>query len=211
MQDLSDLPRREYGQRTLSEEGLPDSPWTLFSTWFQEALNSNEIDPSAMALSTVDAQGDPNTRMVLLKQVQSNSLIFFTDYRSVKAKELEHHDRVALNFYWSSCSRQIRIRGRATKVARELSAEYFSTRPRESQQVSILSHQSQRLGSRLDLERAIETYDQRHPEPLSCPEHWGGYAVIPVSFEFFQGRDNRFSDRIAYSSPPNWSVNRLSP
>ncbi len=205
--------RREYGKRELREEMLLSNPFAQFEVWLKEALETELLDPTAMVLATVDEENRPDTRVVLLKQFDQHGLVFFTHYQSPKAIQAEKIGMVALNFYWSKLARQIRIRGSIEKISQEESQAYFSSRSRESQLCAVASQQSATLISREDLEKRMQEIDQHYQDkPIPCPDYWGGYRVLPIEFEFFQGRDNRVHDRIHYAQKQDrWEIKRLSP
>jgi len=210
---LSDI-RREYGQEGLSDEGLLDCPIAQFNVWFDEVLLTEQSDPTAMVLSTVDAKGNPDSRVVLLKSADHQGFVFFTNYDSAKAIQIAQHPYVALNLYWSHLVRQVRIRGRVQKTSTTQSDDYFASRPVGSQLSAIVSSQSKVLCSRAELESTLhELMVNRKPsDPIVRPAHWGGYVVIPDELEFWQGRDNRLHDRVQYRlNQGKWSHRRLAP
>ena len=205
--------RREYGKRELREEHISPDPFIQFEVWLTEALETDILDPTAMVLATVDENGTPDTRVVLLKQFDRNGFVFFTHYESPKAIQAEKIGKVALNFYWSNLARQIRIKGKIERTSREESEIYFSSRSKESQICAVASQQSACIASRLALEKQIEAISHQYDESkVPCPANWGGYRVLPTEFEFFQGRDNRLHDRIRYLKiNQHWKIERLSP
>lgn len=211
-QTLSGL-RREYGTKTLTEEALPVSPFVQFKRWFEDVLASEISDPTAMVVSTVDAEGCPDSRVVLLKGIENDTFLFYTNYESSKAAQLTQSPNIALNFYWPTMARQVRIRGEVSRTSQTESETYFTSRPKESQIAAIISPQSHRIDSRNTLENAIAQFKVTHPnQPLSCPEYWGGYRVYPKAIEFWQGRDNRLHDRILYQYiAERWQYCRLAP
>ena len=206
------LNRREYGARSLHEQDMADSPITQFDHWFADALAEKIADPTAMVLSTVDARGLPNSRVVLLKGIENNAFIFYTNYESTKSIELDHTPYAALNFYWSTLARQVRIRGPIERVSRVASEAYFATRSPMSQCSAIVSPQSRVIASRDSLVHAAEAlkHDQADTA-LTCPSYWGGFAVLAEAIEFWQGRDHRLHDRILYTKKKSkWIVSRLA-
>jgi pyridoxamine 5'-phosphate oxidase len=205
--------RRDYGELALNEHSINNDPIAQFKIWFEEVLAKEHSDPTAMVLSTVDEQGHPDSRVVLLKGIENEHFIFYTNYLSAKGIQLQKQPYAALNFYWPQMARQVRIRGLVEKVNKELSNSYFSSRPVNSQVGALVSPQSQKIKDRAFLEQAINQLIQTHgQEPIVRPEHWGGYRVIPYSIEFWQGRDNRLHDRIAYCRQDGeWSHYRLAP
>ncbi|MBV9575841.1 MAG: pyridoxamine 5'-phosphate oxidase [Gammaproteobacteria bacterium] len=212
MKDLQQH-RREYGKRELREKSISPDPFVQFEAWLTEALESDILDPTAMVLATVDHQDMPDTRIVLLKQFDHHGLVFYTHYESPKAKQAENTGKVALNFYWSSLAKQIRIRGTIERIAREDSAAYFASRSRESQICAVASQQSTSVANREELERRVKATTAHYADQaVTCPANWGGYRVIPLEFEFFQGRDNRLHDRIHYLKVnQQWEMSRLAP
>lgn len=205
--------RREYGDLNLSEQSLPEDPIIQFKLWFEDVLKNEKNDPTAMVLSTADQQGCPDSRVVLLKGLDGGKFVFYTNYQSTKAKQIQNNPYAALNFYWPQMSRQVRIRGQIKPVDQEQSDLYFSTRPIKSQFSAIVSPQSHEIGERESLEKALNELIQKHgQEPVLRPTYWGGYMVIPDEIEFWQGRDNRLHDRIHYYlHDGQWKYHRLAP
>lgn len=205
--------RREYGDLSLSEELLSSSPFAQFKLWFEEVLPLEKTDPTAMVLSTVDERGFPDSRVVLLKGLEKESFIFYTNYESSKAAQLRQTPYAALNFYWAELARQVRIRGRVKKASKEQSDNYFASRPINSQLSTIISAQSREIPNRDVLEKALnELIEKSGQSPIVRPKNWGGYVVIPEEFEFWQGRDNRLHDRILYyKKEEHWTHCRLAP
>ncbi|MDF1828204.1 MAG: pyridoxamine 5'-phosphate oxidase [Legionellaceae bacterium] len=207
--------RREYGQRGLNKQEMADSPWVQFDQWFQEAVSSEVLDPTAMVLSTVDSQGRPDARVVLLKGIENNAFVFYTNYNSSKALQLNTTPYAALTFYWPTMVRQVRIRGAVQRVSDAESDAYFASRPKASQYSAIASPQSQIITDRAYLEAQVEHVMQ---EQIQCnheverPVNWGGFAVFVDEMEFWQGRDNRLHDRILYAKDDkSWKKERLAP
>lgn len=204
--------RREYGDLSLKEEAMQACPLTQFKLWFEEVMLGEKSDPTAMTLSTVDAKGHPDSRVVLLKGLDEKGFIFYSNYQSAKGLELKHNPYAALNFYWPQMSRQVRVRGRVKRLAKEQSDAYFSSRPITSQLAAILSPQSRKIKAREGLELALHELMARHEKPILRPKHWGGYLLLPNEIEFWQGRDNRLHDRISYfKKKGNWVYCRLAP
>jgi pyridoxamine 5'-phosphate oxidase len=210
--DIAHL-REEYRKARLDEGDVSDDPLEQFQRWFGEAQRAEMPEPNAMALATADASGRPNCRMVLLKEADRRGFTFFTDYRSTKAKELAGNALATLCFFWNVLERQVRIHGRVERVSTEESATYFRQRPRGSRLGAWASTQSAVLPSRESLEQAHAAMESQYPdEMVPLPEHWGGYRVIPVEYEFWQGRPNRLHDRIRYRlHARRWEIERLSP
>lgn len=210
--DLAQL-RRDYKQAELLENSIHADPLQQFKDWFQEALEAEVIEPNAMCLSTVLDQ-KPHSRVVLLKGLESNGFVFFTNYDSHKGQQLLQNPNVALNFLWLELERQVRINGKATPISAQDSDAYFYSRPFESQVGAIVSQQSHVLASREELEQAMSLALQTYsPETIKRPEHWGGYLVVPESIEFWQGRSSRLHDRLHYElkADQSWKISRLSP
>lgn len=205
--------RRDYGELNLSEESLPDDPIVQFKHWFEDVLKNEKNDPTAMILSTVDDQGCPDSRVVLLKGLDEGNFLFYTNYQSAKAEQMQNKPYAALNFYWPQMARQVRIRGHVKQVDKEQSDLYFSSRPIKSQISAIISPQSHEIQNRESLEKALNDLIQKHgQEPVLRPTYWGGYIVIPDEIEFWQGRDNRLHDRIHYyRQEGQWKHHRLAP
>lgn len=205
--------RREYGELSLEISSVDPSPFNQFEKWFNDVLKSEAHDPTAFVLSTVDSNGYPDSRVLLLKSIQNQNFIFYTNYESHKAIQLASNPRVALNFYWPQMARQVRIRGHACKILQKNSDDYFSSRPLKSQVAAKISPQSQVINSRKVLEDAYHRQlDGTSSSVISRPENWGGYQVEPNEFEFWQGRDNRLHDRIQYTRKnDDWCTTRLAP
>lgn len=205
--------RREYGELSLTKDNTAQSPVEQFKIWFEEVLNTEKSDPTAMILATVDAHGFPDARVVLLKGIEQGNFIFYTNYNSSKAQQLNHNPRACLNFYWPEMSRQVRIRGMVQKVDSELSDDYFSSRPILSQYAAIASPQSREIESRQVLEAQLNALIEKYgQQAVQRPEFWGGYRLQAETFEFWQGRDNRLHDRIQYyQSEAVWKKRRVAP
>lgn len=207
--------RREYGEHSLNEQDMASSPFDQFDRWFKEVSETEIADLTAMVLSTVDAKGRPNSRVVLLKGIENGAFIFFTNYESAKGQELLAHPFAALNFYWPTLVRQVRIRGPVKRLSRGESEAYFKTRSLMSQCSAIVSPQSHEISSReLLVEKANALYQQAvssEGTDLKCPKHWGGYALFAEEIEFWQGRNYRLHDRILYvKKTSKWIKSRLA-
>ncbi|HPI53509.1 MAG TPA: pyridoxamine 5'-phosphate oxidase [Chitinophagaceae bacterium] len=211
--NLADL-RKEYALATLTEEDVAKNPFQQFEHWFQQILDIEVDDANAMTLCTVDESGQPQGRIVLLKGLEEGKFVFFTNYKSHKGSEIEAHPAVSLVFYWKELQRQVRIQGSIQKISAQASADYFHSRPVESQLGAWASHQSQPLASREELQARFEELQRTYTgKEVPCPEHWGGYAVEAQKIEFWQGRESRMHDRIVYTRLANndWQIQRLNP
>jgi pyridoxamine 5'-phosphate oxidase len=206
--------RREYENPPLREAELAENPFDQFQSWFTSVLEANLLEPNAMVLATVDPQGRPTQRTVLLKSVDPQGFVFFTNYLSRKATHLRQNQYLSLHFLWLSLQRQVEVSGRAELVTTADSADYFATRPRGSQLGAWVSEQSQLISSRQVLESKLAEFSKRFEGmEIPLPPHWGGFRVIPDRFEFWQGQANRLHDRIQYtrSTDDSWIIQRLSP
>ena len=198
----------------LDERKLPANPMELFEDWLRAARDQGVDLPEAMALATADECGRPSARMVLLKAVSEDGLLFFTNYQSRKARELAANPRAALLFYWRLIHRQVRIEGRVEKVSREISQQYFEQRPFRSRIASWISPQSQPIPGREALAEAFEKLLRENSDAATrCPPHWGGYCLKPDYWEFWAGREDRLHDRVVYRLDPTggWTRYRLAP
>jgi pyridoxamine 5'-phosphate oxidase len=197
----------------LDEKTIDRDPIKQFQIWFSEAVAAKLPMPEAMTLATATPDGRPSARMVLLKQVDHDGFVFFTNYRSTKAEQLDANPYAALVFYWSQLDRQVRVEGGVVKTSVQESREYFSTRPRESQIGAWASAQSQEISSREVLEqRAHELEVLYRDRQVDCPEHWGGYRLKPERIEFWKSRIGRLHDRILYQRNGDaWTITRLAP
>ena len=207
--------RRDYSLAGLGENDLAADPIAQFQKWFHEALAAEITEPNAMVLATVDAAGQPSTRVVLLKAVDERGFSFFTNYESRKGRELAANPRASLTFPWIDLERQVCITGRVTKVSREESAAYFKLRPRTSRLGAWASpKQSEVVSGRAVLEERMKQLEAQHPgDDIPIPPYWGGYVLAPVEIEFWQGRPSRLHDRLRYQHQPDgsWKIERLSP
>jgi pyridoxamine 5'-phosphate oxidase len=201
----------QYERVALEESALPNNPLDLLTEWFTKAIDSKIPYANAATLSTLGADGFPSSRVILIKEIKSEKVIFFTNYNSKKAKDIEHSPKVSLNIYWKELDRQIRLRGEAQKISAKESKEYFHSRPYESQVSAIISNQSS-IVTKEELENLTQSLKSKHPQaPLPYPEYWGGYAIKIEAIEFWQGRPNRLHDRFQYLNSENWVKNRLAP
>lgn len=206
--------RREYQLERLDESGLPDDPLELLAAWIDRAGSSGLSDHTAMSLSTVDPEGQPSSRMVLLKEIRGGKLFFYTNYRSRKSRHLETNPRVAAHFFWSPLERQVKIEGVAEPVDASDSDRYFASRPFESNIAAWASPQSEVVPGRSFLEEGFDRYlkEFSHAGKVPRPVFWGGFAITPQRIEFWQGGAHRLHDRIEYGrSEGGWSRVRLAP
>jgi pyridoxamine 5'-phosphate oxidase len=212
--DLSDL-RREYSRTGLNREDLNADPFKQFELWFEQAKAAGLIDYSALSLATATVDGLPTVRTVLLKLFDRDGFVFFTNYKSTKALQIEENPRVSMLFHWLPLERQVIIQGTAVRVTAMESLKYFASRPRGSQLGAWVSPQSSVVSSRRLLEGKLrEAIKKLAGGEVPMPEHWGGYRIQPQSIEFWQGRENRLHDRFRYihpSSDNRWEVERLAP
>ena len=208
---IADL-RQEYMRCGLSEAQADADPLRQFERWFEDALRAGVPLPNAMTLATVSAAGAPSARIVLLKGVESGGFVFYTNYLSRKARELEGRAAACLLFLWSDLERQVRIDGAVRKVTAEESDAYYASRPLGARLSAWASAQSAPVVSRKELESAMEAVRTRHGDNPPRPPHWGGYRVEPREIEFWQGRSDRLHDRLVYRRDGgSWKIERLSP
>ena len=211
--NIADL-RKEYAAQSLLETDVAANPITQFSTWWQQALDSDIDEANAMTLATASCDGLPSARIVLLKGFNSNGFVFFTNYKSYKAIQLEENPKACLLFFWKELERQVRLVGLVKKVTAEENDSYYNSRPKYSRLGAIVSPQSQVIESRQWIDEQflslVEKYKDKEP---TRPDYWGGYIVKPIIIEFWQGRPSRLHDRIQYTLEENgaWKIERLAP
>ena len=205
--------RQDYNVGELLESSVPPEPWELFSSWFEIARKAKILEPNAMILSTVTEDGQPTSRVVLLKDFNHRGLVFFTNYLSQKGKHLTNNPRASILFWWEPLQRQIRIEGEVVKIDVEESDTYFQSRPHGSCLGAWVSKQSQTIADRTVLEKRKIEFEKKFADGnVTRPDYWGGYRLIPRKFEFWQGRSNRLHDRLLYSlKQDTWTLVRLAP
>jgi pyridoxamine 5'-phosphate oxidase len=211
-QDIAQI-RQDYTLQSLDIQDVSLNPFSQLEKWLEEAISAEVPEPTAMTLATVDAEGMPSARIVLLKGADNTGLVFFTNYASTKGKAMEVNSQVCLNFFWAELQRQIRILGKIEKISEVESIDYFQSRPRASQVGAWVSPQSQEVPSREWLEQKFGELEQKFAgQKIPKPVHWGGYRVIPHYFEFWQGRPSRLHDRIVYENQNAvWQIKRIAP
>ncbi|MCA9608674.1 MAG: pyridoxamine 5'-phosphate oxidase [Myxococcales bacterium] len=210
--ELADL-RRPSRDRALEPDRLPPAPMDTLAAWYEEALAAGALEPNAMVISTVDASGQPSSRAVLMKYLDAEGPVFFTNYDSRKAHEIAGNAKVSALFFWPAIERQLQIRGVAERIGQAASLRYFLRRPRESQIGAWVSHQSQVVSSRSILEAKFEEMKRRFASgEVPLPSFWGGYRVRPLEVELWQGRAHRLHDRFLYARDGDgWRLERLAP
>ncbi|MBA6418533.1 MULTISPECIES: pyridoxamine 5'-phosphate oxidase [Pseudomonas] len=209
---IADL-RRDYTRDGLTESQAPNEPYTLFSTWFAQAVEIESTEANAMMLASVDAQGQPHLRTLLLKGFDERGFVFFTNYQSAKGEQLAAQPLAAMTFWWHDLERQVRIEGQIERVSSEESDVYFHSRPAGSRLGAWASPQSQVIAGREVLEDRLQALEVQYAEEQPPrPPHWGGYRLVPSLIEFWQGRSSRLHDRLRYRlESGQWVRERLAP
>ena len=204
--------RVSYEQGELNESEVSHNPLDQFNKWLQEAIKNQVPEPNAMVLATVNKDGQPGARNVLLKSADDNGFIFFSNKHSDKASDLKQNPNCTLLFSWLSQHRQVIVKGKAEEISKEESNTYFQTRPYGSRISAWVSNQSKVIKNREELEIKVKEFMDKYPENVPMPDHWGGYLVKPESIEFWQGRPSRLHDRIRFTKKANtWSIERIAP
>lgn len=206
--------RREYLQSGLDRTQLHANPIIQFERWLEQAIAAKIGDPTAMVVATVDAEGQPSQRIVLLKDVTSEGFVFYTNLESHKAKDLAQNSKISLHFPWHALERQVKICGEAQPLPRSTVMKYFLSRPAESQLAAWASHQSERISSKQALMSKFNEIKQRFADGnITLPDFWGGYLVKPSAIEFWQGGAHRLHDRFMYKrqSDNSWDISQLQP
>ena len=212
MTTLADT-RREYDFSSLTRKQLNEDPIEQMKFWLEQAKQAELKDATCMTLATTDNKGMPDARIVLLKQLDETGLSWYTNYASTKGKQLVDNPQACLLFYWRDVERQVKIQGHVEKLSSKDAEEYFHSRPLASQLSAAASNQSQTIDSRQALEDKLEQLKNINSEHVERPENWGGYRLVPESFEFWQGRENRLHDRFTYTlnQAGEWVITRLQP
>ena len=204
--------RVSYEQGELNESEVSHNPLVQFNKWLEEAIKNQVPEPNAMVLATVNKDGQPGARNVLLKSADDNGFIFFSNKNSDKASDLKQNPNCTLLFSWLSQHRQVIVKGKAEEISKEESNTYFQTRPYGSRISAWVSEQSQVIKNREELEIKVKEVMDKYPENVPMPDHWGGYLVKPESIEFWQGRPSRLHDRIRFTKKSNaWTIERIAP
>ena len=207
--------RKSYDKGDLADAFKAVDPFDLFTQWFAEAeAHKNIEEANAMSLVTLGEDGFPKARVVLLKHFSLDGFVFYTNYLSEKGRSIDAHPQVGISFFWPALERQVIVKGKAEKVASDVSDTYFSSRPLGSQLGALASNQSQVIEDRASLEKQLSDLTEHyHDQSPKRPDHWGGYKVQPVSIEFWQGRPNRLHDRLVFTRTADtvWTAQRLAP
>ncbi|MAD46844.1 MAG: pyridoxamine 5'-phosphate oxidase [Oceanospirillaceae bacterium] len=213
MVNLGDI-RRQYTQGRLDEETAAADPMTQFHAWFEQYRETDPLEPTIMTVASVDAQGMPWQRVLLLKAYDGDGFVFFTNYDSNKGQHFAANAQASLHFFWMNLERQVEVQGKIEKISREETEAYFHSRPRESQLGAWASAQSRPLDNRAQLEEAFASVSAEYAgNEVPVPDHWGGFRLTPQRMEFWQGGEHRLHDRVEYQPLGNgrWKKQRLNP
>ncbi|UKN02580.1 pyridoxamine 5'-phosphate oxidase [Paracrocinitomix mangrovi] len=203
--------RYDFNKGKLEDFPFED-PMLFFSSWYQDSIEQGCADPQAVAISTVNADGKPSSRMVYMRNLLEEGIVIYTNYLSRKGGQISQNHNVALLFHWDCAERQVRIEGVAEKVDDSISDEYFAGRPRISQIGAWASEQSSEIDNRATLEERVKFFEEKYPDVVPRPPHWGGYLIKPSYFEFWQGRLGRLHDRLCYQkAEEGWRKFRIAP
>ncbi|MBD3824369.1 MAG: pyridoxamine 5'-phosphate oxidase [Epsilonproteobacteria bacterium] len=211
--DLTSL-RQQYGSYSLRKRELDPNPLKQFELWFNQAMEAELIEPNAMTLATVNPQGRPSIRTVLLKIFDERGFVFFSNYKSKKAYDIEHNPNASLHFAWLGLERQVKIQGKVEKISHAESLKYFLSRPKGSQIGAWVSHQSEVISTRSILESKFQELKAKFAQgEVPFPSFWGGYRLVPDVIEFWQGGKDRLHDRFEYTKQADgtWDIKRLAP
>lgn len=206
--------RKSYSKGSFNLEDADENPMQQFQKWFYDVKNAGGVDEvNAMTLTTIGKDGYPRGRVVLLKKYDEHGFYFYTNYNSEKGASIAYNPNVCISFFWPNIERQIIIKGKASKISREVSQAYFASRPKGSQIGALVSPQSSVILNRKVLEAQLKAFEKQYENTeVPMPADWGGYVIAPHEFEFWQGRPNRLHDRIRYSiSGIDWKLERLAP
>ena len=206
--------RINYSKGIIDPKVIDKNPYDVFLKWIKDAINSNLIEePNAMNVSTIEDDGYPRSRIVLLKDLSNNGLTFYTNYNSNKGKSINKNNKVCVSFFWPPLERQVIIKGKAKRISSDISKKYFYSRPRESQIAALISPQSKIIPNRNFLNKSIKSVDEKYKgKKIPMPDHWGGFIIKPFEIEFWQGRPDRLHDRILFKLfNGRWESNRLAP
>ncbi len=205
--------RTDYKKASLAESDVKSDPFSQFASWFDQAMKADVPEPNAMTLSTVNTDGKPSSRIVLIKEFDERGFSWFTNYDSAKGQDLENNPHAALLFFWIPLERQVRIEGRIEKLSDAENDTYFNSRPLGSRQSALASQQSQPIADRQVLEQKLASVVAEFGDQPPRPAHWGGYRLLPERMEFWQGRSSRLHDRIIYTRDEKgvWNISRLQP
>jgi pyridoxamine-phosphate oxidase len=211
MKNIADI-RKEYTKGALEPKDMGDDPLQEFRGWFQQAIESQVLEPNAMVLGTVNTARRPSSRVVLLKEITADGIVFFTNYASRKGQEIEANPFVSAVFFWAELERQVRVEGEVRKISEADSDAYFYSRPRISQAGAVVSNQSEVIEDRSLLDAQMDALLSDESIKIERPKHWGGYEIVVDRVEFWQGRPGRVHDRACYEKVDGaWVKSRLSP